>query len=72
MENNIIKLRWSKSDKDWKFSYPDRAGRGLMGVFFDLLKTTGHRMDWEKTLEQMLDEHGYDKTTLTITCKKKQ
>lgn len=65
-----IKLFWSKTDKDWKFSYPDREGRALMGPFFDMIKTTGHRTDWLKELSEMLKEHGYDPTTLKITCKK--
>jgi hypothetical protein len=65
-----IKLFWSKKDKDWKFNYPDRAGKSLMGVFFDLIKTKGHRMDWEIELSDILRAHGYDPTTFEITCKK--
>lgn len=65
-----IKLFWSKKDKDWRFSYPDTDGKYLMGVFFDLIKTKGHRMDWQKDLDQMIREHDYDPTTLQITCKK--
>lgn len=65
-----IKLCWSKKEEDWLFSYPDLAGKSLMGVFFDLIKTTGHRMDWEQSLSNMLKERGYDPTTLKIICKK--
>lgn len=71
-DGDKIKLRWSKPDKDWKFQCTDRKGYSMMGVFFDLIKTKGHRMDWKETLEDMLTERGYDYTTLTITCKKKK
>lgn len=65
-----IKLVWSKKAKDWKFHWPDNAGAHLRGVFFDMVKTTGHRTDWQKELSEMLRDHGYDPTTLQITCKK--
>lgn len=66
----MIKLRWSKKEKDWLFSWIDNSGKGLMGVFFDMIKISGHRMDWKKELKTMLEEHGYDYTTLKITVKK--
>lgn len=72
MRAKKIKLWWSKKDKDWKFKYPDRAGRSLMAVFFDLVKTKGHRMDWEVDLPEILKAHGYDPETFTITCNKQQ
>jgi hypothetical protein len=65
-----IKLIWSKREKDWKFYYPDNSGRALRGVFFDMVKTTGHRTDWQKELAEMLRSHGYDPSTLKITCKR--
>lgn len=70
MKMDKIKLFWSKKEKDWMFKYPDDAGNSLTGVFFEMLKTTGHRMDWEEDLKKMLTDRGYDYTTLTITCKK--
>jgi hypothetical protein len=65
-----IKLTWSKQDEDWKVSYPDNAGRSLMGVLFEMTKTTGHRVDWEQDLIKMLTDRGFDYTTFTITCNK--
>lgn len=65
-----IKLVWSKKENDWLFSYPNNAGKSMMGIFFDLIKITGHRMDWGETLEKKLRDRGYDPTTLKITCDK--
>lgn len=65
-----IRLVWSKLEKDWRFSYPDNAGHSLAGVFFDMVKTTGHRVDWRDDLKNMLANHGYDFQTLKITCDK--
>jgi hypothetical protein len=67
-----IKLIWSKQAKDWKFYWPDHEGKALMGVFVDMVKTKGHRTDWQKELYDMLIAHGYDPTTFTITCKKRK
>jgi len=67
-----IELRWSKRERDWLFNYPDNAGCTMMGVFFDMVKTTGHRTDWQQELKKMLEERGYDYTTLKITCQKKE
>lgn len=52
------------------FNYPDNDGGNLMCVFFDILKTTGHRIDWQKGLKDILTEHGYDYKTLKNTCDK--
>lgn len=68
--NKQIKLKYSKREKDYIFNYPDNAGCLLMGVFFDILKTNGHRIDWQQDLKDMLTEHGYDYKTLKITCNK--
>lgn len=70
MANKKIQLRWSKKENDWLFNYPDNAGKSMMGVFFDMVKTTGHRTDWEQGLMTMLTERGYDYRTLRITCDK--
>ena len=71
MTKEKIILRWSRKENDWLFDYPDSAGRSLMGPFFDMMKTTGHRTDWQQDLKPMLEEQGYDYTTLKITVKKK-
>ncbi len=65
-----IKLFWSKRNKDWTFNYPDNAGKTLMGIFFEMVKTTGHRCDFKRELKDMLNDHGYDYKTLKITCDK--
>lgn len=65
-----VKMYWSKRNKDWTFNYPDRSGKLLMGVFVDMLKTTGHRTDWQQDLKTILRDHGYDPDTFQITCKK--
>ena len=65
-----LKLRWSKKENDWVAHYPDLAGKSMIGVLFDMVKTTGHRIDWEEDLKTMLTERGYDYTTFQITCKK--
>lgn len=70
MKKKQIKLRWSKRERDWLFDYPDLAGKSLMGVFFEMMKTTGHRIDWQEDLKSMLAEKGYDYQTLKITCDK--
>lgn len=70
MTKEKIQLRWSKREKDWLFKYPDNAGNTMMGVFFDMVKTTGHRTDWEEDLITMLTERGYDHKTFKITCDK--
>lgn len=66
-----IELKWSKREKDWIFNYPDNDGCSLMGVFFEMTKTTGHRTDWQEELKDMLEERGYDYTSLKITVNKK-
>lgn len=71
MKTKQIKLTYSKKEKDLLFNYPDNAGKGMMGIFFDMCTITGHRMDWGKTLQEALESHGYDYTTLKITCNKK-
>lgn len=63
-------LKWSKRQRDWLVNYEDRAGKHLCGVLFDMVKTTGHRVDWQQDLKTILTEKGYDYTTLKITCKK--
>lgn len=65
-----IKLTWSKKENDWLFNYSDNAGCSLMGVFFDILTISGHRMDWKEDLITKLTKNGYDYKTLKITCKK--
>jgi len=65
-----IKLRWSKKENDWQFDYPDNAGSTMTGVFFGMVKTTGHRTDWQEELKAMLTERGYDYRTFKITCDK--
>ncbi len=65
-----IVLKWSNRENDWKFYYPDNAGCLMMGVFFDIIKTTGHRIDWKEDLNKMLTDRGYDYKTLKITCEK--
>lgn len=42
----------------------------MMGVFFEMVKTTGHRTDFKEGLMTMLAERGYDYRTLKITCDK--
>lgn len=69
MENRV-ELKWSKREKDWIFNYPDLKGSTLTGIFFDMVKTTGHRTDWDEDLKTLLTNRGYDYTTLKITCKK--
>lgn len=69
---DAIQLKWSKREKDWIFHWPDNQGSSLKGVFFEMIKTSGHRVDFEQDLIKMLDERGYDYTTLKITCKKKK
>lgn len=66
-----IELKWSNKENDWLFNYPDNAGKSMADVFFDMIKTTGHRTDWKQDLKQMLEERGYDYSTLKITVKKK-
>ena len=70
MAKKKIQLRWSKKERNWLFSYPDDAGKSMMGVFFDMVKATGRRTDWEQGLMTMLAERGYDYRTLRITCDK--
>jgi hypothetical protein len=72
MGKPAIKLKWSKRENDWLFDYPDNNGKSLMGVFFEMTKTTGHRVDWEEDLKTMLTNAGYDYTTLKITVSKKE
>ena len=72
MGKPVIKLKWSKREKDWVFDYPDNNGKSLMGVFFEMTKTTGHHVDWEENLKTMLTNAGYDYTTLKITVSKKE
>jgi len=72
MGKPAIKLKWSKRENDWIFDYPDNKGESLMGIFFDMMKTTGHRTDWEEDLKTMLTNAGYDYTTLKITVSKKE
>jgi hypothetical protein len=72
MGKPVIKLKWSKRENDWVFDYPDNSGKFLMGVFFEMMKTTGHRVDWEENLKTMLTNAGYDYTTLKITVSKKE
>ena len=70
MKKIQVVMKWNKKEQDWYFTYPDRLGKGLMGPFFDMTKTTGHRIDWEQNLKSMLSEAGYDYTTFKITCDK--
>jgi hypothetical protein len=70
MRNKQIKLRWSIKENDWLFDYPDNDGKSIMGVFFDMVKTTGHRVDWQQELKEMLTERGYDYKSFKITCDK--
>lgn len=70
MKKKQIKLRWSKKENDWLFNAPDDAGHTMAGVFFEMTKTTGHRVDWQEGLMTMLAERGYDYRTLKITCDK--
>lgn len=70
MKKEKIKLSWSKKENDWVFDYPDNSGHTMAGVLFEMIKTTGHRIDWEEDLMTMLSERGYDYKTLKITCNK--
>jgi len=72
MNKKQIKLRWSKRENDWLFDGPDTKGHTMAGVFFDMVKTTGYRIDWEEELIKMLTDRGYDYKTLKITCDKKE
>ncbi len=65
-----VKLRWSKKERDWWCSYPDTAGKTLSHILFDMLRTKGRRVDWEKDLWALLEERGYDPTTFRITVDK--
>lgn len=67
---NKIQLRYSVREKDWVFDYPDDSGWSLAGVFFEMTKTIGHKIDWQQEFKQMLTERGYDYKTFQITCKK--
>lgn len=66
-----IELKWSKREDDWIFNYPDHEGATMAGPFFEMVKTTGYRIDWKEKLGKMLEDRGYDYKTLKITCKKK-
>lgn len=46
MKKKQIKLRWYKKENDWLFGASDNAGHTMAGVFFEMTKTTGHRVDW--------------------------
>lgn len=70
MKKKQIKLRWSKKEKDWLFDSHDEEGYLLAGVFFGMIKTTGHRTDWQESLISILTEKGYDYKTFKITCDK--
>jgi hypothetical protein len=70
MRKNRIELKWSKKENDWVFNYPDNMGSTMMGVFFDMVKTSGHKTDWEQGLITMLAERGYDYRTFKIVCDK--
>ena len=70
MRKQKIELKWSKRKKDWEFHWSDNSGKSMMGVFFDMIKVNGHRMDWEEDLEKMLTERGYDYKSLKISCNK--
>lgn len=65
-----VKMHWSKRENDWEFIYPDLDGKSLMGPFFDMTKTTGHKIDWEVEFKKMLTDRGYDYKTFKITCDK--
>jgi hypothetical protein len=65
-----VKLRWSTKENDWIAKYPDNAGKSLVGILFDMLKTEGHRINWEEDLKTILQDRGYDYKTFTITVKK--
>lgn len=67
MKKKRITLKWGNKEDDWKFEWPDNNGKSLMGVFFDMIKTTGHRVDWQENLAKMLHERGYDYKTLKLT-----
>ena len=70
MKKKQIKLIYSKKEKDWLFNFPDNEGNSLAGVFFDMVKTTGHRTDWFRDLKIILTEKGYDYKSFKITCDK--
>lgn len=72
MAKKKIELKWSKRENDWVFHYPDNAGKSMMGVLFDMVKISGHRMDWETDLKTMLEERGYDYKSLRIFINKKE
>jgi len=63
MKKVQVKMHWSKRENDWEFIYPDLDGKSLRGVFFDMTKTTGHKIDWEIEFKKMLTDRGYDYKT---------
>lgn len=69
-----VKLAWSKKENDWKFDYPDNAGSSLAQVFFSMIRyrtLSGlYISEQQKEFKKLLEERGYDYTTLKITCEK--
>lgn len=66
-----VVMAWSKKEGDWIIKWPDREGKTLSGPFFDMTKTTGHRIDWGEPLLKILEDRGYDATTFQISVQKK-
>lgn len=65
-----VVLNYNNKKKDFIFEYTDNNGKSLMAVFFNMIKTTGHRTDFKMNLEEILKYYGYDVNTFKITCKK--
>lgn len=63
-----MELKWSKKENDWIFKYPNRAAESMTNIFFDMIKIEKH-IDYidKKTLKEMLDERGFDHTSLKLT-----
>jgi hypothetical protein len=74
-----VSLKWSKKENDWLMKYPNNAGKGVGGTFFNMIRKLEEFMskDWEgkptgfTSLRQYLGDSGFDPDTFTISVQVK-
>ena len=70
MANKPLVIKWSKREDDFAVKYPNLNG-GKLGYALMISLYRGLDVIYQKKLIAMLDEMGYDYTTLKITIKRK-
>lgn len=78
---NILKVKWSKREKDFMVYYPRRCDGALIQhklfcqqMLFDFDKLNTNQMPYrmEDNFIEELEKRGYDKTTLKFEIKLKE